>query len=57
MIARVVQKNLKITCPACDQKLDASEIPAFTRVNCPSCSAAIVVPCRFGQYLIEEPLG
>ena len=57
MIDRTPQKNLKITCPSCEQKLDASGIDAFAQIACPTCGVSITVPCRFGQYLLEEPLG
>jgi serine/threonine-protein kinase len=57
MISRDPQINLKITCHSCQQKLDASEIPAFSYVDCPSCGGTLIVPRRFGQYLLEEPLG
>lgn len=56
MIDRKTQKNLKIACPACEQRLDTSGLPAFEEVACPTCGLDIIVPYRFGQYLLEEPL-
>lgn len=53
MSLRRPQDNLKISCPSCEQKLDASGIPAFERINCPNCSFNFAVPYRFGQYLLE----
>ncbi len=57
MISRAPQKNLRISCPECLQKLDASAVEAFTLISCPECGHNILVPRRFGQYLIEEPIG
>ena len=56
MLSREPQVNLKITCPACPQKLDASGVAPFTHVECPSCGYTIMIPRRFGQYLLEAPL-
>ena len=56
MTIRTVQKNLKITCPECQQKLDVSGLEAFSLTACPTCETEILVPRRFGQYLLERPL-
>ncbi|MCF7855691.1 MAG: protein kinase, partial [Candidatus Pacebacteria bacterium] len=56
MIRRVPQANLKVACPACGQKLDASDVLAFQHVECPACKSELMIPYRFGQYLLEEPL-
>lgn len=56
MLIRTPQKNLKVTCPQCGQKLDASGIESFTLTICPACGHEVLVPRRFGQYLLEEPL-
>ncbi len=56
MSLRLVQENLKISCPACEQKLDVSGLPAFSEIACPSCSFHLHVPYRFGQYLLEQAI-
>lgn len=56
MNLRRPQENLRLTCPSCEQKLDASGIPAFEQISCPSCSSDFTVPFRFGQYLLEEAI-
>ena len=56
MSLRRAQENLKISCPGCEQKLDASGIPAFTVISCPNCSTEFTVPFRFGQYLLEDAI-
>ncbi len=48
--------QLKIGCPQCEQKLDVSHLAPFAEIYCPNCQCLIVVPCRFGHYLLEEPI-
>ncbi len=50
-------RKIKIACPGCGQKLDVSEMPPFSRVNCPSCSFELIVPKWFNNYLLESPEG
>ncbi|MEM4248256.1 MAG: serine/threonine-protein kinase, partial [Candidatus Nanoarchaeia archaeon] len=50
-------KRLKIACFKCGQKLDLTEMEAFSKVNCPSCSTELIVPKWFDNYLLEEPGG
>ncbi|MFO7821210.1 MAG: serine/threonine-protein kinase [Lentisphaeria bacterium] len=50
------QANLRIKCPQCEQKLDASGVEAFSTTACPVCDYEVMVPYRFGQYLLEKPL-
>ena len=49
--------KLKIRCSACHQKLDVTGLPAFSKVECPSCRQEIVIPMRFGGFLLEEAIG
>jgi len=49
-------QQLKIACPSCGRKLDLSDIPAFTEVECPACQQVIVVPCWYHNFLLEELL-
>ena len=49
--------RLKVKCPGCGQKLDLSGWDAFARVPCPVCRLELVVPKRFGEILLEEPVG
>ncbi|MBR2364751.1 MAG: serine/threonine protein kinase [Lentisphaeria bacterium] len=48
---------LVIFCYNCEQKLDATNLPAFSVVNCPSCQAPLIVPRWFDSYLLEEIVG
>lgn len=50
-------RSLKIACPECQQKLDLSDLPPFSRVECPACGADVIVPVWFDNYLLEEPIG
>ena len=50
-------RPLKITCYRCAQKLDLSDMVPFDKVKCPSCSAEIIIPKWFDNYLLEEPGG
>ena len=50
-------RKIKIACPGCGQKLDVSEMPPFSIVNCPTCSFELIVPKWFGNYLLEAPEG
>lgn len=56
MTLRRPQDSLRLTCPSCEQKLDASGVPAFEEIECPNCSCNFAVPYRFGQYLLEEAI-
>ena len=48
---------MKIACYSCAQKLDLTELPPFTKIDCPVCQAKIIVPKQFGNILLEEDLG
>ena len=50
-------RKIKIACPGCGQKLDVTEMPPFSHVNCPSCSFEVIVPKWFNNYLLEAPEG
>jgi len=50
-------KTLKIFCYNCNQKLDLTDMEPFSRINCPSCKALIIVPQWFDNYLLEEEAG
>ncbi len=50
-------EKLKITCPGCGQKLDVSEVSPFEKISCPACGQEVLVPKRFGELMLEEPLG
>ena len=46
--------SVKISCSACGQRLDMTEIAPFAAVCCPRCSARIVRPVYFGSYVLED---
>lgn len=48
---------LMIHCPQCRQKLDASSLPPFTRVNCPVCGSDLIIPKPFDGYMLENVIG
>ncbi len=48
---------LKISCHSCMQKLDVTSLQPFSRIQCPTCSAELIVPAWFDDYLLEEPSG
>lgn len=50
-------RKIKIACPSCGQKLDVTDMPSFSIINCPSCSFELIVPKWFNNYLLEEPEG
>jgi serine/threonine protein kinase len=56
-MAEQTPRRIKIACPGCGQKLDVSEMPPFSRVNCPACAFEVIVPKWFGNYLLEAPEG
>ena len=56
-MAEQTPRRIKIACPGCGQKLDVSELTAFSRVNCPACSFELIVPKWFNNYLLEAPEG
>ena len=35
---------VKIHCPGCGQKMDVSEVCAFSRIVCPVCGGEVIVP-------------
>ncbi len=56
-MAEQTPRRIKIACPGCGQKLDVSEMPSFSHVNCPACSFDLIVPKWFNNYLLESPEG
>lgn len=48
---------LKVVCPSCQQKLDVTGLPGFSTIQCPACDGDVIVPRRFGDLLLEEPIG
>ena len=46
--------RVKVACSACGQKLDMTEIAPFAAVCCPNCSARVVRPVYFGDYVLED---
>ncbi len=46
--------RVKVACSTCGQKLDMTEIAPFAAVCCPNCSARVVRPVYFGNYILED---
>lgn len=55
--AHDASEALKVSCHACRQKIDVSDLEPFSHFACPSCSADMIVPKWFGNYLLEEQCG
>ncbi len=54
MSEQEVPRKIKIACPKCLQKIDVTELPSFSRINCPVCNQPLIVPKWFHSYLLEE---
>lgn len=50
------QERRKIFCPNCQQKLDVTDFPVFSEIECPVCRNSLLIPVRFGHYLLEKPI-
>lgn len=50
-------ETLKIICYGCGQKLDVSELTPFRKLECPVCHTRLIVPKRFGNFLLESIIG
>lgn len=51
------QVPASINCPACGAVIDLSGRQGFTHVECPQCETVSVVPMKFGNFLLLNPLG
>lgn len=45
------------TCSACECRIDASGLTAFTPVDCPACGSHETVPAQLGNFLLLKLLG
>lgn len=52
-----LENIVKIACPHCHQKLDVTQLEPFARLPCPVCKQEVIVPRRFGEFYLEEPIG
>ena len=50
-------QKLRIFCHQCHQKLDVTNLKAFSEVSCPTCATPLIVPKWFNSYLLEEQCG
>jgi len=46
-----------VNCHTCGAAIPLAGKEGFAHTECPHCGAAVVVPVRFGQYLLVAPLG
>ena len=44
-------------CPMCGNAIDVTELPPFSKVNCPHCGEAVRLRVQVGKYHIERLLG
>ena len=51
------KKKIKIACSSCGQHLDVTDLQAFSRVICPTCSTKLLVPMVIGNYQLLTPVG
>ena len=50
-------EKVRIFCHQCRQKLDVTNLKAFEKISCPTCSAELIVPKWFNSYLLEQCCG
>ncbi|MBO4647073.1 MAG: serine/threonine protein kinase [Lentisphaeria bacterium] len=50
-------RQVKIFCYNCQQKLDVTGLQPFAHLPCPSCGTDLIIPMWFDNYLLEEPCG
>ncbi len=50
-------ESLKVACPSCAQRIDATGAAPFSRAACPSCGKPFTVPLALDGFLALEPLG
>ncbi|MBO4632117.1 MAG: hypothetical protein J5858_09360, partial [Lentisphaeria bacterium] len=50
-------RQIKIFCYQCQQKLDVTGLMPFAHFSCPACGADLIIPKWFDNYLLEEPCG
>jgi len=50
-------KKIKIGCSKCGQHLDVTGLEPFSKAQCPTCQAVLVVPMVIGNYQLLTPLG
>ena len=50
-------RQVKIFCYNCQQKLDVTGLQPFAHLSCPSCGTDLIIPMWFDNYLLEEPCG
>ncbi len=48
---------IKIRCYHCEQKLDVTDMAAFSQVNCPLCATTLTVPREFGAVSLIARVG
>ena len=51
-----MEYQVKIGCFGCGQKLDVTELEAFSKIACPECNTDLIIPLPFGNYVLEEIL-
>jgi len=51
------EKNMKISCNGCGQKLDVSTLDPFSKFECPVCGAELIVPRWFDEYMLIKVEG
>ncbi len=50
-------KGVVNQCPMCGNAIDVSDLPPFSKVNCPHCGEAVRLRVQVGKYHIERLLG
>ena len=48
--------KLKIYCTSCESKIDVSDQKSLSKVNCPACNTALIVPKPLGDFHLIEVL-
>lgn len=56
ILAEAVAGTVKIECPVCGQRFDATDIPALSGFLCPVCSSPMVRPLWVDMFRIDSPI-
>ena len=56
ILAEAVAGTVKIECPVCGQRFDATDIPALSGFLCPVCSSPMIRPLWVDMFRIDSPI-
>ncbi len=50
-------KRVRISCGACNQRMDVTDLEPFSKIQCIRCGASILVPKRLGNFMLLSSMG